>query len=601
MQKILQYAAKVPVWSLFPGLFAYVLLRAWYVDPLHDEVATYIHYIETGAIFGDAALLDANNHLLNSLWGRWMYELFGNHFFLFRLANVLTFPVYFAACASLSKELGSNGKRLLFVAALTCIPYLLDYFSYTRGYGMAIGFFFGALASLRLWMKTRKSGWQLAAYGLMLLSVFSSLVCLVCACLLLVYFLFIQLVKPRMFPWKQHLFQVLLHAGFIAGLVPFVRFSLKLKEAGALYYGSLDGFWAVTGKSLSHYVFFWDNDGLKWLFAAAGILLLIVTFAELRKKGFLPFLSTTNGITLVFLFGNVCAVLFLSGVLKVNYPSDRAGMYFVPLGVAALGFLLLRPKRYGWTGSLLLFFPVTLLLTLNLHTSVFSPDDRMPKAFYELVRAQYAPGKTLCVYPLQQLTWARFEQLRRTTVIVPWYAVSQRELYDSYDVIVTKTAFPLPAKMRSQYHVFALADNGFVAYRKKPGLQHRKVIIDSIEPVEFSGTNEFIELLHDTLSPEKIRDFDRLQIRGLVSTRTDYRDLHLVVATTDSAGAFVRFDNFNFRWYHGNRGMMRYNFAYTGAPFSANETELKVYIWNPEKHTVRNTNVRVDWIISKKK
>jgi hypothetical protein len=601
MQKILRYADKVPVWSLFPGLFAYVILRSWYVEPLHDEVATYIHYIETGAIFGDTALTDANNHLLNSLWGRWMYELFGNHFFLFRLANVLAFPVYFAACASLSKELKPNRKRLLFVAALTCIPYLLDYFSCARGYGMAIGFFFGALAAFRLWMKNGRTGWQLLAYGLMLLSAFASLICLVCALILLVYFLFMQLAKLRRFSWKQHLLQLLLHAGFIAGLLPLIRFSLKLKEAGALYYGSLDGFWAVTGKTLSRYVLFYDNDLLKWAFIAAGAVLLGAAFVQLRKTGLLSFLSTANGIVLTFLFGNVCAVLLLAAVMKVNYPEDRAGMYFVPLGVAALAFLLLRPERFAWTSLPLLFFPVSLLFTLNLHTSVFSPDDRMPKDFYELVRSQYAPGKTICMYPLQQLTWSRFEQLRPTRVPFPWYAVSQRDLYDGYDVIVTKTAFPLPEKMRSQYEVIALADNGFVAYRKKPWLQRPKIIRDSIRPADFYGTDEFIELVHDTLTPEKIRNFDRLRCRGTIQIASGYRDLHLVVATTDSAGAFVRFDNFNFRWYLGSKRMAFYDFAYTGAPFSANETELKVYIWNPEKHSVRNTNVRVDWIVSKKK
>jgi hypothetical protein len=57
------------VGAFFIFLMSYFLLRAWFVTPMHDEVATFYHYIETGEIWGDQALKDANNHLLNSWLG----------------------------------------------------------------------------------------------------------------------------------------------------------------------------------------------------------------------------------------------------------------------------------------------------------------------------------------------------------------------------------------------------------------------------------------------------------------------------------------------------------------------------------------------------
>jgi hypothetical protein len=48
--------------TVFLGMLVYLLLRAWYVAPMHDEVATFFHFIETGHIWDDQTLADANNH-----------------------------------------------------------------------------------------------------------------------------------------------------------------------------------------------------------------------------------------------------------------------------------------------------------------------------------------------------------------------------------------------------------------------------------------------------------------------------------------------------------------------------------------------------------
>lgn len=581
------------VWGLFAALFSYVLLRAIFVDPLHDEVATYLHYIETGAILGDNALLDANNHLLNSLWGRWMYLWFGNHLFLFRLANVLAFAVYFRACVSLSQELRLPAKRLLFIAALTCVPYLLDYFSYARGYGMALGFFFGALALWRYWMQTFRPAAQWAAYALLLLAVSSSLIYLVSACLLLCCFLCAQFLRIRQFSIREQLLQLLAHVGFLIALWPLIRHSLQLKDGGALYYGSLDGFWQVTGKSLSTYVLFCNGDFLKWFFIAFGVVLIGVALRYWWKNGLQSALSTAAFTLIVFLAGNACAVLILAKGLGVNYPEDRAGMYFVPLGIAALAFVLLSGRNWKWYGWPLLFFPVSLIATLNLHTSVFSPDDRMQESFYRDVRSELQPEDILCVDPIQQITWARFEQLYHDE---PHFAIARRGIEAEYDVIVTKTAFPLPAALRPKYRVIACdPSNGFIAYRHIRRV--RNPLFRVSLPADYSGNDAEIVLLQDTVVPVFRNIPLSLRISGILETDTCYRDLQLVVATTDSTGTtIIRADAFNFRWYFGEkRRRFSYTFPYKPSAFSDREVELKVYIWNPEKRRIRNRGSRIEW------
>jgi hypothetical protein len=85
-------------------------------------------------------------------------------------------------------------------------------------------------------------------------------------------------------------------------------------------------------------------------------------------------------------------------------------------------------------------------------------------------------------------------------------------------------------------------------------------------------------------------------ISGQLETDTCYRDLQLIVATTDSSGVILRADAFNFRWYFGEkRRTFSYTFPYKPSAFSAGEVELKVYIWNPEKRRIRNRGSRIEW------
>jgi hypothetical protein len=592
--KILSFKALNRI--LFSGLFLYLLLRSILVAPLHDETATYFHFIETGTILGSDALPDANNHLLNSLWGRWMYELFGNHFALFRLGNVLAFIPYFLACVSLSGDLRNNTQRFLFILALTTVPYLLDYFSAARGYGMAIGFFFAALALLRKWLKTGKTTTLGFAYLCMFLSVFSNLIFLVSALLFIFTVLFFQLLKYRQLSSPSHIVHVLLHIALAAALYPLIQRSLYLKEIGALYYGSLDGFWNVTGKSLSSLVVFRNDNFLQWLYVAFALLITLNILLKWRKEGLKKWSENTLFVVVLFIAGNVFAVLFMAKFMLVNYPEDRAGIYFVPLGIAAFSILMLDHKRWRYTAVLVCFFPVSLLLKMNVHTSVFSPDDRMSSDFYQSVRNQLKPTDVLSIDPIQQLNWARFEQLNGKQ---PHPGIITRTFFPGYDIIVTKTAFPLPDSLRSHYTVIANDEaSAYVAYRRKT-VYDISILRQTTLP-DYSGRDEKPLLLTLPLTPEIRHNNYRIVFEGTIETSERYRDLVFVIETENSEKTIIRNTNFNFRWYYGaaNR-RFRYSFQYGGQPFSDEEAELKVYIWNPEKRFIRFRNSSYKWSLLK--
>jgi len=107
---------------------------------LHDEIATYYFYFYHGDFIGKTIQWDANNHLLNSIIGSVLYKMFGDNFTILRLPNLLSFILFFVGSYKLTLSLKTPFLKLTGLLALTCIPFVLDYFAYARGYGMSMGF-----------------------------------------------------------------------------------------------------------------------------------------------------------------------------------------------------------------------------------------------------------------------------------------------------------------------------------------------------------------------------------------------------------------------------------------------------------------------------
>ncbi|MGJ8660837.1 MAG: hypothetical protein ACSHXL_02240, partial [Bacteroidota bacterium] len=198
-----EYAYSKFAWLLFGLLFVYLFLRAWFVEPIHDEVATYLHYIETGIIWGDKAILDANNHLINSYLSRYLFLTFGLDFFWMRLPNVLSFGLFFWAIYQLIKPIENIIFRGIILVAITGIPFILDYFAYTRGYGISLAFFLAAIVMLKRVSETFLLKNLTIAYLFLIIAVYSNLTFLVSAILAILFILILQLLALKELNWKK--------------------------------------------------------------------------------------------------------------------------------------------------------------------------------------------------------------------------------------------------------------------------------------------------------------------------------------------------------------------------------------------------------------
>lgn len=566
--------------ALFLLIFIYLLLRAAWLAPLHDESATFLFYIEPECVVCEGIVQDANNHLLNSYLGTAIYHFFGESFFLLRLPNILAFAVYFLAAWQLVKPIRYGIYRVILLTALTTVPYMDEYFAYTRGYGLAIAFFAWMLVYSRTWLENASLKHAALLLLFSLLAIFSNLVFLVPGCLAPGLILLVHLRHWRDWKAGKQLAFLLLYLLFFACLYPFAWFSYLLRTGGALYYGSLDGFWNVTGRSLSRYVLFNDADWQQWIWILliAGLISMLIHRAS--RRGMQRLLKDSIGVWSWYFLGSIVAILLLAKLFHVHYPEDRAGMYLIPLTILVFGFSadsnrFLRPLAW-----LLLFFPVTFLLHMSFQTSVFTPDERISDGLYKAVRQELRPGRTLAVYHTMSLNWALKERKMQGTKLQP---IVSDEISPLYDAFVNKKSLLENADLSDYRLIFEDQASGNAAYRRIVSPARQRLMRQDIPDLRSSARTI---LLSETDIPDSVPDL-LIQVRGMLHIGRPYRTVQLRVATLDGNGNEVRMHYFDQRWCHG-KNMLTFEVAVNDvlSRISGEEKKLRLYIWNPESNTI---------------
>lgn len=117
-----------------------IIYKALATPVTHDEVATMVHYLNFSTweimMYPDPW---PNNHILNTLLAKYSMAIFGVEQWSARLPNVLFFLLYAYAAYRIGKMLFER-EMLLFLGSFAVFlfnPFLLDFFSLCRGYGMS--------------------------------------------------------------------------------------------------------------------------------------------------------------------------------------------------------------------------------------------------------------------------------------------------------------------------------------------------------------------------------------------------------------------------------------------------------------------------------
>lgn len=393
-------------------VFCYVAVRSVTVPIVHDEAMTFFYYVETGDFLPFKAHWDAGNHLLCTALAWISYKIFGMEAWALRLPSVLAFALYALYVWRWGLLARHAVVRRCLWAALLITPFLLDFFSLFRGYGMAMAFWLAALYHLCLLLE-RYSERQLAAVLLaLLLANYSSLNLMPLWAAMLAVVLVKALRKP------PHMRGKLAGAGLwlVLGLLPWAvaaLYSMQLSLRGSLYYGVTNGLLKGSLPSLLRPMF---GSAPGWMLALVLLLLVMATFIALQAL-WAERHKTARAWALVMCAALLWADLFARQVLfdwkGTLFPEDRTALHWVPLFVLLFAFavdrLSLRVPKLQWAVLALLALPARGVATANTARTVLWPDQTVTPALVRAVEKEQGPAGRLRTVGAQNLVtscWA---------------------------------------------------------------------------------------------------------------------------------------------------------------------------------------------------
>jgi hypothetical protein len=137
--------------------FGYTSLRAWRVALTIDEAHTYYDYIQKG-IFNVFNIDAANNHILNSLFTWCVTRIAGTSEFVLRLPNLFGHILFLIFSFRLLKRYVPDIVAVSGFVILNANPYILEFFSLCRGYGLSLGLLMPALYYFLRFMDETRGG-----------------------------------------------------------------------------------------------------------------------------------------------------------------------------------------------------------------------------------------------------------------------------------------------------------------------------------------------------------------------------------------------------------------------------------------------------------
>lgn len=372
-------------------VFIYLILRAIYLPLLHDEIATFYFYVQPGKFFPPNASWDANNHFLNSILAHFSYRIFGENSFALRLPNLLAALLFFLSVFKLSQELkNETTKAILRYSFLFGLPFL-EYFGLCRGYGLSMAclmfviinfvqyqndFSIGSLVKIFLWMHIMLS---------------ANLSLLITALIILIIIPLLTLIQTETVSKKIKHFVIWI----CLGVIPFVGWlllSFEYKKRGLLYEGYHDSFYLNSFKTIVPVITGRINNSLTEIIISIVLLGVAILFllANRKTKIFSQVFKTGN-FTTFLLFGNIFSSILMANLLKVNYPSERIGVYWWPFIIISLVFLIdeiFMTQSNIKTWLLLIPTGIALNSFSNVgfnNTSAYTPHGLLPIGYYDTV------------------------------------------------------------------------------------------------------------------------------------------------------------------------------------------------------------------------
>ncbi|GAB4133964.1 MAG: hypothetical protein Fur0041_06610 [Bacteroidia bacterium] len=334
---------------LIAAAFTAVAVKAVMAGITWDEAYSFFEFVKhPDLVRSDFNSMSANNHLLNTWLTKIAYFIFGYREWHLRLPNVLSFLLYAWAAVKVSRKCSSDGVlRLSFLGLLFFNPYVLDFFSLERGYGLSLAFM---MSALYFFLKEQQPKNLLAAQLLLLTAVLANLT------LLVVYaamtgIQFIQVMNITDKQQRKRSLVIFAVIALTAGL-PLFFYICRMQQFGAFYFGEQSFNLFSTFDSLAHSSAYAASTAVIMYPAVliiTGLAALLSVFTVVRSFPSERFrFSSTTALSVLFLLA-ILIPLLQHLILHSPLLYERTALFYWPLAVVTL-FVLSKNvamMRYG--------------------------------------------------------------------------------------------------------------------------------------------------------------------------------------------------------------------------------------------------------------
>jgi hypothetical protein len=403
---------KVPVDAIFcfvAGvlLLSYTVSRGYTLSFTHDESLTYTRIMHDSfmqVVSNNTSYLSANNHILNTLLMKLSESIFGSEEVALRFFTLLAHLVFLIYSYRLLKNIPQKIIVMCGFIVVNVNPYMLDFFSLARGYGMAIALMTVSVYYMSAYMRNtrpKELALSFAAAGFAVLANFGLLYYMLS--LVAVYELYLVymnkgiLFAPAQFMRKNITVLITLTVTAIICYEP-VR---KLVVFHELYFGGNTGFWHDTVVTLvTTFLYGKPYGALVSVPVLAGVG--VVFFGALAVFGYAVFKRVSPAhplafacismllLVLIILLSVVLHLFSMAGLLQ-----ERYALFIVPLfALAATGLMSAVALKYRLIGRvgmcvLALLFVVHFAFSMNFQYTLNWQYDAATKAM--LGRLEHEP------------------------------------------------------------------------------------------------------------------------------------------------------------------------------------------------------------------
>jgi len=317
-------------------VFFLVVREAILLPLTHDEYSTIM--VSYQSVWDIITYKDPipNNHILNTLLLKLNITTFGDNLFTNRLHNVISFIPYFIFTVFISHIFSDKLLyQLLFVSMAVFQPFLLDFYSITRGYGLSISFqmasiYFALIFIRNGTIKFFNYSIILAAFGVLasftLLNYYFPLLAV------LFYFSYSFYYRDDLYLFKKSIFYALGISSVLA-IICYLPFT-KMVATNQFVFWDSNNFFKDTIIPLFHSLkvgvsyFKWNGETYSLVFL--GIIFLLVLFL-LRNGGKKVIQNKYFKLSFSLLVLSIVYNNLQFYLTKVPFLNARTALFFIPL------------------------------------------------------------------------------------------------------------------------------------------------------------------------------------------------------------------------------------------------------------------------------